>query len=40
VSFGDGYKGLPSYAPFDSIIVSWSCFIPQPLMAQLKWVGL
>jgi protein-L-isoaspartate(D-aspartate) O-methyltransferase len=31
------YKGLPSYAPFDSIIVTAGApFIPQPLMAQLK----
>ena len=37
LSFGDGYKGLPSYAPFDSIIVTAGApFIPQPLMAQLK----
>jgi protein-L-isoaspartate(D-aspartate) O-methyltransferase len=30
-------EGLPSYAPFDSIIVTAGApFIPQPLMAQLK----
>lgn len=35
--FGDGYKGLPNYAPFDSIIVTAGApIIPQPLMAQLK----
>ena len=35
LSFGDGYKGLPDYAPFDSIIVTAGApFIPQPLMAQ------
>ena len=40
LSFGDGYKGLPSYAPFDSIIVtSGAPFIPQPLKAQLKIGG-
>ncbi|MEZ7500804.1 protein-L-isoaspartate(D-aspartate) O-methyltransferase [Flavobacterium sp. Arc3] len=40
LSFGDGYKGLPSYAPFDSIIVTAGApFIPQPLMAQLKIGG-
>ncbi|WP_072991484.1 protein-L-isoaspartate(D-aspartate) O-methyltransferase [Flavobacterium segetis] len=40
LSFGDGYKGLPSYAPFDSIIVTAGApFIPQPLMAQLKVGG-
>lgn len=40
LSFGDGYKGLPGYAPFDSIIVTAGApFIPQPLMAQLKIGG-
>lgn len=38
--FGDGYKGLPDAAPFDSIIVTAGApFIPQPLMAQLKVGG-
>ena len=38
--FGDGYKGLPTHAPFDSIIVTAGApFIPQPLMAQLKIGG-
>ena len=40
LSFGDGYKGLPQYAPFDSIIVTAGApFIPQPLMAQLEIGG-
>ena len=40
LTFGDGYKGLPSYAPFDSIIVTAGApIIPQPLMAQLKIGG-
>lgn len=40
LSFGDGYKGLPNYAPFDSIIVTAGApFIPQPLMSQLKIGG-
>lgn len=40
LSFGDGYKGLPQYAPFDSILVTAGApFIPQPLMAQLKIGG-
>ncbi len=40
LSFGDGYKGLPLHAPFDSIIVTAGApFIPQPLMAQLKIGG-
>ena len=40
LSFGDGYKGLPNYAPFDSIIVTAGApLIPKPLMAQLKIGG-
>ena len=40
LSFGDGYKGLPNYAPFDSIIVTAGApIIPKPLMAQLKIGG-
>ncbi len=40
LSFGDGYKGLPNYAPFDSIIVTAGApGIPQALMAQLKIGG-
>jgi protein-L-isoaspartate(D-aspartate) O-methyltransferase len=40
LSFGDGYKGLPNHAPFDSIIVTAGApVIPQPLMAQLKVGG-
>ena len=40
ISFGDGYKGLPNHAPFDSIIVTAGApFIPKPLMAQLKVGG-
>lgn len=40
LSFGDGYKGLPNYAPFDSIIVTAGApVIPKPLMAQLKVGG-
>ena len=40
LSFGDGYKGLPNYAPFDGIIVTAGApVIPQPLMAQLKIGG-
>ena len=39
-TFGDGYLGLPDYAPFDKIIVT-ACapFIPKPLMQQLKVGG-
>jgi protein-L-isoaspartate(D-aspartate) O-methyltransferase len=40
LSFGDGYKGLPDHAPFDSIIVTAGApIIPQALMAQLKIGG-
>lgn len=38
--FGDGYKGLPSYAPFDKIIITAAApFIPQDLLEQLKIGG-
>lgn len=40
LSFGDGYKGLPLHAPFDSIIVTAGApIIPKPLMTQLKIGG-
>ena len=40
LSFGDGYKGLPNFAPFDSIIVTAGApIIPKPLMAQLAIGG-
>ncbi len=40
LSFGDGYKGLPNYAPFDSIIVTAGApIIPKALMSQLKVGG-
>lgn len=40
LSFGDGYKGLINFAPFDSIIVTAGApIIPKPLMAQLKIGG-
>lgn len=38
--FGDGYKGLPDEAPFDSILVTaGATTIPNALMAQLKIGG-
>lgn len=38
--FGDGYKGLPTEAPFDGIIVTAGApFVPPPLLAQLKIGG-
>lgn len=38
--YGDGYKGLPSYAPFDKIIVTAGApVIPEDLLKQLKIGG-
>ena len=35
--FGDGYEGLPTYAPFDGVIVTAAApFIPPKLIDQLK----
>jgi len=38
--YGDGYKGLPTYGPFDKIIVTCGApFIPDALVNQLKIGG-
>jgi protein-L-isoaspartate(D-aspartate) O-methyltransferase len=38
--FGDGYEGLPTYAPFDKIIVTAAApYIPPRLVEQLKTGG-
>ena len=38
--FGDGYEGLPTYAPFDKIIITAAApFIPPKLIEQLKAGG-
>ena len=38
--YGDGYQGLPAYAPFDKIIVTAGApFVPQDLLSQLKIGG-
>ena len=38
--FGDGYKGLPEFAPFNGIVVTAGApFVPKPLLAQLKVGG-
>lgn len=38
--YGDGYKGLPSFAPFDKIIVTAGApFIPEELLKQLRIGG-
>ncbi|WP_422860147.1 protein-L-isoaspartate(D-aspartate) O-methyltransferase [Flagellimonas sp. S174] len=40
IIFGDGYKGLPTEAPFDGIIVTAGApFVPKPLLSQLKVGG-
>lgn len=41
VFYGDGYKGLPPFAPFDKIIITAAApFIPEPLKEQLKPGGI
>jgi protein-L-isoaspartate(D-aspartate) O-methyltransferase len=38
--FGDGYEGLPTYAPFDKIIVTAAApVVPEKLLEQLKTRG-
>jgi len=38
--FGDGYKGLPTYGPFDKIIITAGApLIPEDLLMQLKIGG-
>lgn len=40
-TYGDGYKGLPSFAPFDRIIVTaGASTIPSALLKQLKTGGI
>ncbi len=40
LSFGDGYKGLPEHAPYDSIIVTAGApYVPKPLLSQLQVNG-
>jgi protein-L-isoaspartate(D-aspartate) O-methyltransferase len=35
--FGDGYKGLPAFAPFDAILVTCGApFVPETLLEQIK----
>ena len=39
--FGDGYKGLPTYAPFDKIIITCGAkTIPDDLISQMKSGGV
>ncbi|HAI85144.1 MAG TPA: protein-L-isoaspartate O-methyltransferase [Chitinophagaceae bacterium] len=38
--YGDGFNGLPTYAPFDKVLVTAAApFIPEKLLAQLKVGG-
>tara|TARA_B100000767_G_C19630653_1_gene478111 strand:- start:165 stop:815 length:651 start_codon:yes stop_codon:yes gene_type:complete len=38
--YGDGYKGMPNFAPFDKIIITCGApFIPKDLVSQLKVGG-
>ena len=38
--YGDGFEGLPTYAPFDKIIITAAApFIPPKLIGQLKAGG-
>lgn len=38
--YGDGFEGLPSFAPFDKVIVTAAApFIPQKLIEQMKVGG-
>ena len=39
--YGDGYKGLTSFAPFDKVLVTAAApYIPEPLIRQLKPGGI
>jgi protein-L-isoaspartate(D-aspartate) O-methyltransferase len=39
--YGDGFEGLPTYAPFDKVIITAAApFIPPKLVAQLKVGGM
>ncbi len=41
LTFGDGYKGLPTFAPFDKIIVTAGApYVPKDLLIQLKIGGM
>jgi protein-L-isoaspartate(D-aspartate) O-methyltransferase len=38
--YGDGYEGLPTYGPFDKVIITAAApFIPPKLVEQLKTGG-
>ena len=38
--FGDGFEGLPTFAPFDKVLITAAApFLPEKLLAQLKIGG-
>ncbi len=39
--YGDGYEGLPTYAPFDKVIITAAApFVPEKLTEQMKVGGM
>ena len=39
--YGDGYEGLPTYAPFDRVLITAAApFVPEKLIEQLKVGGM
>lgn len=39
--YGDGYKGLPAFAPFDKIIITAAApYVPEALISQMKSGGI
>ena len=39
--YGDGYKGLPAFAPFDRVIITAAApYVPEDLLKQLKPGGI
>lgn len=39
--YGDGYKGLPGYSPFDKILITCGApYIPEALLVQLRIGGI
>jgi protein-L-isoaspartate(D-aspartate) O-methyltransferase len=39
--YGDGYEGLPDFAPFDKVLITAAApYIPAPLVEQLKYEGV
>lgn len=39
--YGDGYEGLPTYAPFDKVIITAAApYIPDKLLSQLRINGM